>query len=283
MLCRVCGQLISIRESFRGMPAMAQHLSVTSEEHTETLDLCQCDGCGLVQLSNYPVPYWQEEIRTDNSRIMELSKGNDFVSCNRLEHMPNPNVYLRQFNGRGIIEVPNFNMIYSKSMFAEIMLDHLLYFTEDTLRFTLQYNGFEVISIEPVWDYYILSAQVRRRELMDVTRFKMNMSILKIQLDEYISKYEHVAIYGASHQAFAYIATLQPKVDFIVDDSELKQFHYSPVGGLFIYPPEVLRLKKFECDAVVIMGAGYSDIIADNLIFDGGVAIMRDWGVEVVR
>jgi hypothetical protein len=265
------------------MPAMAQKLSVTSEEHTETLVLCQCSACGLVQLDNLPVWYWQEEIRTDNTRVEELSKDNDFVSCNRLEHIPNPNEYLKQFNGRGIIEVPNFNMIYSKSMFAEIMLDHLMYFTEDTLRFTLQYNGFDVISIDPVWDYYILSAQVRRRKPLSMDAFDIQQARLRIALHSYISRYEHVAIYGASHQAFAYIATLQPKVDFIVDDSELKQFHYSPVGGLFIYPPEVLKLKKFECDAVVIMGAGYSDIIADNLQFDGGVAIMRDWGVEVVK
>ena len=279
MNCRVCGQVLSLLTEFDNMPTMAQHLSVTSEEHKITLNLCQCDGCGLVQLSNYPVLYWREEIRTDNTRIKELSKGMDFVSCNRLEHIPNPNEYLKQFNGRGVIEVPNFNMIYAKSMFAEIMLDHLLYFTEDTLRFTLQYNGFDVLSIEPVWDYYILSARVVRRKSLLMGGFKIQEAILSFALDEYISKYDHVAIYGASHQAFAYIAMLHPNISFVVDDSLLKQGKYTPAGSLMIYSPKHLK----NADAVVIMGGGYSDIIAKKLDFEGGVAIMRSWGVEVVK
>ena len=44
-------------------------------------------------------------------------------------------------------------------------------------------------------------------------------------------------------------------------------------GGVIRVPP----------DAVIIMGAGYSDEIANNLDFDGCVAIMRDWGLEVVK
>ena len=258
---------------------MAQYLSDTPEQHTVDLNLCQCEGCGLVQLDNEPVSYWREEIRTDTTRIDELSKNMDFVSCNRLEHMPNPNEYLKQFDGRGVIEVPNFDMIYAKRMFAEIMLDHLMYFTEDTLRFTLQYNGFDVISIEPVWDYFILSARVRRRKPLDKKWAEWQKEKLTIELYNYIAKYKNVAIYGASHQAFAYIAMLHPKIAFVVDDSPLKQGKYTPVGGLLIHRPEDLH----NADAVVIMGGGYSDIIADNLIFDGGVAIMRSWGVEVVK
>ena len=103
-----------------------------------------------------------------------------------------------------------------------------------------------------------------------------------------------MAIYGASHQAFAYIAMLHPKIAFVVDDSPLKQGRYTPVGGLLIHSPDYLKgvmvlssnvFPKYvsEVDAVIIMGGGYSDIIAKKLQFDGGVAIMRSWGVEVVK
>ena len=109
--------------------------------------------------------------------------------------------------------------------------------------------------------------------------FKIQEAILSFALDEYISKYDHVAIYGASHQAFAYIAMLHPNISFVVDDSLLKQGKYTPAGSLMIYSPKHLK----NADAVVIMGGGYSDIIADNLKFDGGVAIMRSSGVEVVK
>jgi hypothetical protein len=203
----------------------------------------------------------------------------DFASYNRLEHMPNPNEYLQCLHGTGIIEVPNFDMILAKNLFAEIMLDHLLYFTADTLRFTLTYNGFDVQDINSVWDDYILSAVVHRRKTLDLTSFKTQQAKLKSNLDSYIEKYNRVAIYGASHQALAYIATLHPKVEFIVDNAIFKQGKYSPVNGIPIYHPS----RLIDADAVIIMGAGYSDEILHNLDFDGSVAVMRDWGVEVIK
>jgi hypothetical protein len=265
------------------MPGMAQHLSSTPEEHTVTLNLCQCTGCGLVQLDNAPVWYWREQIRTKNQKMEQRIKGfcfMDFVSNNYLEHVPNPNEYLQQFNGRGIIEVPNFDMIFEKDLFSEIMLDHLMYFTEGTLRFALQYNGFDVISIDPVWDdFIILSATVEKRRPLSLLSFLDQQEILKSKLDDYISRFDRVAIYGASHEAFAYIAMLNPRIAFVVDDSPMKQGKYTPTGGLRIYSKEHLKYA----DAVIIMGAGYSDEILKNLKFDGSVAVMRNWGVEVIK
>ncbi len=59
--CRVCG-----RELFRGpllryenMPKAAQNFPAAADLADETgldLEVCQCMGCGLVQLSGEPVP-----------------------------------------------------------------------------------------------------------------------------------------------------------------------------------------------------------------------------------
>jgi hypothetical protein len=295
------------------MPAMAQHLSSTPEEHTVTLNLCQCTGCGLVQLDNEPVWYWKEQIRTENKKMEQRIRGfclMDFVSNNYLEHVPNPNEYLQQFSGVGVIEVPNFYMILQKNLFAEIMLDHLMYFTKDTLRFALQYNGFDVIGIDSVWDDFILSATVEKRRSLHLSSFLSQQEILKLKLDDYISHFDRVAIYGASHEAFAYIAMLNPRIAFVVDDSPMKQGKYTPVGGLRILNPMALTyripimkdissfivsefddIKKVGSaveiidppDAVIIMGAGYSDEILKGLKFNGSVAVMRNWGVEVIK
>jgi hypothetical protein len=295
------------------MPGMAQHLSSTPDEHTVTLNLCQCTGCGLVQLDNEPVWYWKEQIRTENKKMEQRIRGfclMDFVSNNHLEHIPNPNEYLQQFSGVGVIEVPNFDMILQKNLFSEIMLDHLMYFTEDTLKFTLQYNGFKVLHISSIWDDFILSATVEKRRPLHLSSFLSQQEILKSKLDDYISRFDRVAIYGASHEAFAYIAMLNPRVAFVVDDSPMKQGKYTPVGGLRILNPMALTyripimkdissfivsefddIKKVGSaveiidppDAVIIMGAGYSDEILKNLKFDGSVAVMRNWGVEVIK
>ena len=128
MNCRVCdGSLIRLL-TYENMPAMAQHLSDTPEQHTEALYVCQCERCGLVQLDNEPVWYWGESIRVPNKamqkRTDKLIHGSDFVSLHVLEHQPYPNEYLNRFSGMGVIEVPNFDMILDKCLFSEIMLDH---------------------------------------------------------------------------------------------------------------------------------------------------------------
>ena len=66
--CRVCGNEF-FREPllrYKNMPKGAQYLpdssSLKNDEGVD-LEVFQCSGCGLVQLSNDPVPYYREVIR----------------------------------------------------------------------------------------------------------------------------------------------------------------------------------------------------------------------------
>jgi SAM-dependent methyltransferase len=64
--CRVCHGQLEVLLQYDEMPKAAQHLPLKSElatEHGVDLEVCQCMGCGLVQLSNLPVPYYKEVIR----------------------------------------------------------------------------------------------------------------------------------------------------------------------------------------------------------------------------
>ena len=66
--CRVCGNKFFGEPllQYKNMPKAAQYLpdveSLTSDKGV-ALEVCQCSGCGLVQLSNDPVPYYKEVIR----------------------------------------------------------------------------------------------------------------------------------------------------------------------------------------------------------------------------
>ena len=66
--CRVCGHQFFEKPLLRyeNMPKAAQFLpdaeSLESDKGVD-LEVCQCSGCGLVQLSNNPVPYYREVIR----------------------------------------------------------------------------------------------------------------------------------------------------------------------------------------------------------------------------
>ena len=66
--CRVCSNYFFEEPLLRyeNMPSAAQFLpdaeSLESDKGID-LEICQCSGCGLVQLSNDPVPYYREVIR----------------------------------------------------------------------------------------------------------------------------------------------------------------------------------------------------------------------------
>ncbi|MBU1097699.1 MAG: class I SAM-dependent methyltransferase [Bacteroidetes bacterium] len=66
--CRVCGQKFFDEAllQFKNMPKSAQYFPdshLLNEDNGVDLDVFQCSGCGLIQLSNYPVPYYKEVIR----------------------------------------------------------------------------------------------------------------------------------------------------------------------------------------------------------------------------
>lgn len=65
--CRICGGMLTEPLlSYSNMPSVAQNLPGQTElafDTGVTLRICQCGGCGLVQLDNEPVPYFREVIR----------------------------------------------------------------------------------------------------------------------------------------------------------------------------------------------------------------------------
>ena len=66
--CRVCQQAFYANAllQYQNMPKSAQFLPLASElgqEQGADLEVCQCSGCGLIQLSNEPVFYYRDVIR----------------------------------------------------------------------------------------------------------------------------------------------------------------------------------------------------------------------------
>ena len=66
--CRVCGSAFFEKPllHYENMPKSAQNFpdaAALADETGADLTVCQCSGCGLVQLNNDPVPYYREVIR----------------------------------------------------------------------------------------------------------------------------------------------------------------------------------------------------------------------------
>ena len=215
-----------------------------------------------------------------------------FFCFNFMEHWPNPNLTLKGIYNNltdgavGLIEVPNLDMMMEKELFTEFIQDHLSYYTEETLRTTLERNGFEVLECKPIWYNYILSAVVRKRERTDFSHFHEKASKISKEVNSFIDSFHKVVVWGAGHQSFAALALfdLKHRISYVVDSAPFKQGKFTPATGLYIDSPEILYGDSMV-DAIIIMAASYSDGILQKIrdkfpnILD--VAILRDWGLEI--
>lgn len=86
--CRVCGNKFFEGPllHYENMPKGAQFLpdaETLANDKGAALEVCQCSGCGLVQLSNEPVPYYREVIRaaafSDEMKEFRIKQFDGFV------------------------------------------------------------------------------------------------------------------------------------------------------------------------------------------------------------
>ncbi len=227
----------------------------------------------------------------DSKERLPNSPYDCFFIMNFFEHLPDPNSVLRALHnslsddGLGLIEVPNFDMIIRNNLFSEFISDHLFYFSKDTLRLTLERNGFEIVECEEVWHDYIISAVVRKRKRTSLKTFQDQQVKIKNEIHKFIDNYgsKKIAVYGAGHQALAIMSltNMGNRVKYVVDDAPFKQNKYTPATHVPIVPES--RLEEDPVDAIIVMAASYSDEVARKLekkYKHIDYAILRDFGLE---
>lgn len=325
MTCKVCGSKLIELVTYRNMVCGALSLPAAetlSKDVGIDIPLTQCSGCGLVQIAASPVDYYTKAFRTQfwtsepwrhkqiNDFIIEFNlKGKKintimeepkpssydaFLMFNYLEHFPYPKSTLGQIRdnlidpGMGIIEVPNFDMITRERIFSEIVIDHLFYYTADTLRFTLTASGFDVLRLDEFLDGYILSATVRKRVPLDIKPFIDQENKLRNEIREYIKDFSSIAIWGAGHQSLVLLKdpVLQSKVLYVVDSSSRKQGHYTSLSHIPIVHPDTLKLKPVS--ALLILVGGFYDSVSTqlnnlNLDYPYSLARIIKTDLEVLR
>lgn len=195
-----------------------------------------------------------------------------FVQFNFLEHQPHPNEMLQCIynnlteEGVGLITVPSLEYILKYDGYYELIKDHIAYYSEETLKFLFQKNGFEIIDCHTV-NRDTHSILVRKRKKVDVSNWKTNFESLKKELfdyvDGYVSQGKKVAVWGASHQGFTLIPSLglSDKIAYIIDSAPFKQGKYAPASHVPIFN----KSHYFEepVASIMIVAPGYTDEIAN--------------------
>jgi len=202
------------------------------------------------------------------------NKFDAFYILNFLEHMPNPNNVLKNIrknlkeDGIGLIEVPNFNAISSNNLFLEFIIDHLFYFTKESLSFLLNYNGFEILNIEEIFDNYIISATVKNKLPIDLFIFDEYQFKLKENIKKFFNSKisEKIAIWGAGHQSLTFLSFASKYTDnicFVIDSAPFKQKKYTPVSHIKIVSP--LILETMPVDNIIVIAGGYNNSIISKI------------------
>lgn len=204
---------------------------------------------------------------------LEAASYDAVVSFNLIEHLPSPRDSLRALSGllveggSALLEVPNFDMIDANSLFNEFIPDHRCYFTADGFRTLLSLSGFEVISIEPIWDDYILSAQACRRTSCDWSRYERQRELLCSDIIDFFdgTPSDENAIWSAGHQSLATISNLNiaGKVSCVIDSAPAKQGKFTPASSLPIVAPAVLEAGNIR--KILLAAAGFNDEIIKTI------------------
>jgi len=274
-------------------------------------------GCGrgeylsLIEKSGvdaYGLEYSEDSVKHCLENGLKVSKGfienskdklnyapfDAFIMLNYLEHLPDPNetlrgIYQNLIDGAvGLIEVPNFDMDLRDGLFYNFVFDHLFYFTQDSLKTTLTSNGFDIIDCNEIWHNNIISCSVKKKIKLDISHVINNKVKIQKEIEEYLSlfKNNNVAIWGASHQAFTVISSLNitAKIKYVIDSSVFKQGRYTPATHIPIVAPGALNGDPVA--AIIVMAAGYSDevvrIIRREFDKHINVAILRQTGLEII-
>ena len=194
-----------------------------------------------------------------------------FVQFNFLEHQPYPNQMLQGIyqnlsdDGVGLVTVPSLEYILQYNGYYELIRDHIAYYSEDTLKLLFQKNGFEVLSCEIV-NRDTLSIWVKKRKQVDISNWKESFSILKGEITNLLDNIKEnggkLAVWGASHQGFTLIPTLEisSRISYIIDSAPFKQGRYAPASHVPIVPPDYFYTHPVE--AILIVAPGYTDEIA---------------------
>jgi len=219
-----------------------------------------------------------------------------FVSFNYLEHLPNPGAVIQKIyqnttaDAAGFVTVPNLEYLLGSKCLYEFVADHLSYFTQDTLRYAFEKNGFEVTRCRLINDDNDIAVFVRKRRPLEVASSYRDVEGLIGQLRGIVSRYKarnkKIAVWGAGHRTLALLALAGLKdIDHVVDSAKFKQGRSTPILHLGIISPEQLNEKKVGLIIIMVPGLYPEEVLraVKKMGIKADVAILRANKIEFIK
>lgn len=214
-----------------------------------------------------------------------------FVSRQVLEHVDDVSGLLQgirlncKAGAVGIVEVPRLEKALQDLRFYDFFPDHVNYFTVDTLRSTLELNGFEVLDVfAAMYDEYNV-ALVKIRNTHDFSHLESNRQRLTKQIQDLVAQpAQCVAMWGAGAKGLSLLSAMgEPWIDVLVDSDVNKISRWVPGTRLQIQDPD--SIMQLPVTAVVISAMAYKHMILPKLRhmgFAGKIYVIGSQGLECV-
>ena len=197
-----------------------------------------------------------------------------FVSLNYIEHQPDTQAFIRDLyristpEAVGYITAPNVSYLLETHTLYEFVADHLIYFTEETMRRAFELNGFEVVESAIINNRNDIALTVKKRLQQPIAgedRVQQLVSSLQAFIQQQKERGCKVAVWGAGHRTLALLSMARiDGITFIVDSADFKQGKYSPVMHAPIVSPQTL--EHSDIDVVIVMVPGiYPDEVVKTI------------------
>lgn len=256
--------------------------STTGIEHSkENVESARSDGLDV--LHGYLTDYGADE-------LLSIGKFSLVVVNNFLEHQPDVKFFLSctydllQEKGFLYVSVPSLERIEEKDCLQEFISDHLVYFTEETLRRALSNSGFEVLRFYEKNNGNDLVAVAKKRTLKCYQSIEKNFLQVSTSVANFVSQKSldghTIAVWGAGHRALTFMAVSELQaVAFVIDSAKFKQGRLTPLLHRKIIAPEEIATLGISLIILMLPGAlndTVSKLLTTELDFQGEVYCFDD-------
>lgn len=200
------------------------------------------------------------------SEIVFEKQFSAFISTMVFEHLPNPREAIKhiydnlEYDGVGMIQVPNGQRAFSNGIYFDIYPQHLHYYTLLSLCKLVTDAGFDVLSLQETENRNYIEIYVKKPEKKygfceraeNDTEFITNK----------IKEHNVTAVWGASYAARSYMRFL-PEVHYIFDVSASKIGGFIVGSTVKIGYPEKKQVES--CDLIIIMANEYTKEIEKSI------------------
>ena len=218
-----------------------------------------------------------------------------FISLNYLEHLPNPGTIIKNIynntsnNSVGFVTVPNLVYLLKTKCFYEFVADHLSYFTQETLTYAFESNGFEVLESSIINEQNDIAVIVKKRKSLSISDGIKEVKSLIHHLKELSEKYnkqrKKIAVWGAGHRTLALLALSNLKtIEYVVDSAKFKQGRYTPVIHTPIVAPDTLKEQVVDLVIVMVPGLYPGEVLKtlSEMNLESEVAVLKDNNIEFI-